>query len=562
MGRIGKAEPDRRMGKPVETLIGWLDLGWLRRARQRRWVGRLTGLLLVGAAILVAILLAGLLIDFACAVFGSDPDGAATRNIGLVLAAAIGLPFLIWRSWVAQRLADTGAEGLVTDRINAAVASLGAQKTVKDTGAEGGEGTEDNIEVRVGAILALERIARQNLAFHIQIMEILCAYIRINAPVEQAKPKEKNAPAEKAEPAEKNASAEKEKHPPPLQAYPWIGPGEYAPEIWEKWRKDVQTGYRDFAASRRPRLDIQTALTVLGRRGADQRKQEARGPSGGGDEVFPFDAPYPKPPAYPKTYSAKTHAAWEKDFARFEKESDARNEAYRAYTGYRLDLRYTNLQGYDLSGGCWRGARFDGARMQGARILHAQMRGAELRESRMQGAHLYEAQMQGADLYEAQMQGAILGGAKIQEAVLWGAGMEGASLLGAQLHGAELGRAKMQGAELAVARMQGAALSSAQMQGADLWGAGMEGASLIGTKFDAKTRFRPASLHGAALRGVDLSGVAFDAAILDGSFGDGSVTLPEGMKRPAGWAAEVLDNAAFAERLAAHRAALNGTPDK
>jgi hypothetical protein len=228
MGRIGKAEPDRRMGKPVETLIGWLDLGWLRRARQRRWVGRLTGLLLVGAAILVAILLAGLLIDFACAVFGSDPDGAATRNIGLVLAAAIGLPFLIWRSWVAQRLADTGAEGLVTDRINAAVASLGAQKTVKDTGAEGGEGTEDNIEVRVGAILALERIARQNLAFHIQIMEILCAYIRINAPVEQAKPKEKNAPAEKAEPAEKNASAEKEKHPPPLQAYPWIGPGEYA----------------------------------------------------------------------------------------------------------------------------------------------------------------------------------------------------------------------------------------------------------------------------------------------------------------------------------------------
>jgi hypothetical protein len=225
MGRIGKAEPDRRMGKPVETLIGWLDLGWLRRARQRRWVGRLTGLLLVGAAILVAILLAGLLIDFACAVFGSDPDGAATRNIGLVLAAAIGLPFLIWRSWVAQRLADTGAEGLVTDRINAAVASLGAQKTVKDTGAEGGEGTEDNIEVRVGAILALERIARQNLAFHIQIMEILCAYIRINAPVEQAKPKEKNAPAEKAEPAEKNASAEKEKHPPPLQAYPWIGPG-------------------------------------------------------------------------------------------------------------------------------------------------------------------------------------------------------------------------------------------------------------------------------------------------------------------------------------------------
>ncbi|MBL4556930.1 MAG: pentapeptide repeat-containing protein [Rhodobacteraceae bacterium] len=187
---------------------------------------------------------------------------------------------------------------------------------------------------------------------------------------------------------------------------------------------------------------------MLGRRGADQRQQEARGPSGDGDGVFPFDLPYPK------VYSAKAHAAREKDFARFEKESDARNEAYRAYTGYRLDLRDTNLQGYDLSGGCWRGARFDGARMQGARILHAQMRGAELRESRMQGAHLYEAQMQGADLYEAQMQGAILGGAKIQEAVLWGAGMEGQACW-AHSCMARNWTAKMQGAELAVARMQG-----------------------------------------------------------------------------------------------------------
>jgi uncharacterized protein YjbI with pentapeptide repeats len=489
------------------------------------------------------ILLGGLLFLFVTILLNATPmDANARLALGgtifaftatvAALGAAVALPLTLRRVQYAGRQTEAAEQGLVTDRINAAVASLGAQKTVKRPEAEGGERTEDNIEVRVGAILALERIARQNLAFHIQIMEILCAYIRINAPVEGADPA------------------------PDLPDYPEIGPGEYAPEIWEKWRKDVQTGYRDFAASRRPRLDIQTALTVLGRRGADQRQQEARGPSGDGDGVFPFDLPYPK------VYSAKAHAAREKDFARFEKESDARNEAYRAYTGYRLDLRDTNLQGYDLSGGCWRGARFDGARMQGARILHAQMRGAELRESRMQGAHLYEAQMQGADLYEAQMQGAILGGAKIQEAVLWGAGMEGASLLGAQLHGAELGRAKMQGAELAVARMQGAALSSAQMQGADLWGAGMEGASLIGTKFDAKTRFRPASLHGAALRVVDLSAVSFDAVILDGSFGDGSVTLPEGMERPAGWAAEELDGAAFAERLAAHRAALNGTPDK
>jgi uncharacterized protein YjbI with pentapeptide repeats len=548
MGRIGRAERERGMGKPVETLIGWLGLGWLRRARQRRWVGRLTGLLLVGAAILVAILLAALLIDFACAVFGSDPDGTATRNIGLVLAAAIGLPFLIWRSWVAQRLADTGAEGLVTDRINAAVASLGAQKTVKRPEAEGGERTEDNIEVRVGAILALERIARNNLDFHIQIMEILCAYICINAP------------AEKADPA------------PDVPDYPEIGPEDDAQQLWAEWRKDVQTLYRKFCDSRRPRLDIQTALTVLGRRGKAQRDEEARGPSGDGDGVFPFDEPYPEAPAYPEPYSPEAHAAWEETFKRFKEESAARNKAYQAYAGYRLDLRGTNLQGYDLSSGCWRSVRFDGARMAGANLWKAQMQGADLRNAQMQGSDLMQAQMQGADMRDAQMQGADLEGAQMQGADLRDAQMQGAvvmtpRLLGgsrqaAQMHGANLYSVRMDGTYLRNAHLQKAVLVGAQMQGADLEDAQMQGTDLRLTAFDSKTNFRSASLRGAVLRLVDLSAVAFDAAILDGSFGDGSVTLPEGMKRPEGWAAEELDDAAFFDRWAAHRAALNGTPDK
>ena len=38
-----------------------------------------------------------------------------------------------------------------------------------------------NLEVRIGAIYALERIAQDSLRDHIQIMEILCAYIRENS---------------------------------------------------------------------------------------------------------------------------------------------------------------------------------------------------------------------------------------------------------------------------------------------------------------------------------------------------------------------------------------------
>jgi hypothetical protein len=47
-----------------------------------------------------------------------------------------------------------------------------------------------NIEVRVSAIYALERIAQDSLRDHIQIMEILTAYIRENAPVHDLEPSE------------------------------------------------------------------------------------------------------------------------------------------------------------------------------------------------------------------------------------------------------------------------------------------------------------------------------------------------------------------------------------
>ena len=96
-----------------------------------------------------------------------------------VLVAAATLIFTLLRMWINERTTRATEEGLITDRINAAVASLGADKTVKGFESEK-EYTCPNIEVRVGAILALERIAKRSPDVHIQIMEILCAYIREN----------------------------------------------------------------------------------------------------------------------------------------------------------------------------------------------------------------------------------------------------------------------------------------------------------------------------------------------------------------------------------------------
>ena len=96
------------------------------------------------------------------------------------LVAAATLFFTLIKTWINERTTTAEEEGLITDRINAAVASLGAEKTIKK-GKD--EQTVPNIEVRIGAILALERMAKTNADVHIQIMEILTAYIRENAPV-------------------------------------------------------------------------------------------------------------------------------------------------------------------------------------------------------------------------------------------------------------------------------------------------------------------------------------------------------------------------------------------
>lgn len=94
------------------------------------------------------------------------------------LSALIAFPITVLRQHYNRRQTEAEEEGLITDRINAAVASLGANKIVK--GPEGKETTEPNIEVRVGAILALERLAQKNDDVHVQIMEILCVYLRGN----------------------------------------------------------------------------------------------------------------------------------------------------------------------------------------------------------------------------------------------------------------------------------------------------------------------------------------------------------------------------------------------
>jgi uncharacterized protein YjbI with pentapeptide repeats len=89
------------------------------------------------------------------------------------VAVLIGL-FFAWRNLrvtqdnltVAQDNLNLSAEGQITDRFTRAIDQLGSAK----------------LEIRLGGIYALERIATDSRRDYLQIVEILTAFIRTNAP--------------------------------------------------------------------------------------------------------------------------------------------------------------------------------------------------------------------------------------------------------------------------------------------------------------------------------------------------------------------------------------------
>jgi hypothetical protein len=170
------------------TLRTWVGLSEPFDWRKRSYLGPLlsvVGVMVVGGLFTLAIAAAFKLLG--SAVFGGLPQGAAS-NFGLtgIIVAMIGAPFVVWRAVVAQKQVNVAEQGQITDRISKAVEGLGTEKTVKNAGEET---TKPNLEVRIGAIYALERIAQDSLRDHIQVMEILCAYIRENAPCDEIAPK-------------------------------------------------------------------------------------------------------------------------------------------------------------------------------------------------------------------------------------------------------------------------------------------------------------------------------------------------------------------------------------
>ena len=145
-------------------------------------------------------------------------------KIWTTIVQAIGAVVLAIGGYFTWRNLRVAQEAQITNRFTQAIGQLGAE--LKD-------GTP-NLEVRLGGIYALERIARDSPRDHWTIMEVLTNYVRQNAP-----------------------------WPPRPHAQPAISP----------WRARKVA---EATAGGKPRADIQAILTVLGRRKPPQEPPEWR----------------------------------------------------------------------------------------------------------------------------------------------------------------------------------------------------------------------------------------------------------------------------------------------
>lgn len=257
-----------------------------------------------------------------------EREDNARRTLAQIIGGFVvlaGASIAWWRLRVAQEELKVTREGQVTERFSRAIEHLG----------------NSSLDVRLGGIYALERIARDSRRDHWPIMEILTAYVREHAQWDPP-------------PADEQPAADEPR--PALLPDPGSGDDDKPPRL---------------------ATDIQAVLTIL------KRRQANYDPSWEGLDLCNTDL------RGANLYKATLQRA-----------NFSKANLQRAYLSMATlqgayfigaDLQRARLAGADLQ---W--SRLAEANLQGARLMSANLRGADLRGSDLTGADL-----QGADLNEA-----------------------------------------------------------------------------------------------------------------------------------------------------------------
>ena len=145
--------------------------GWTGLLRRTRRLALWEGLLWVASIVLV--LVVGSVLSWVFWDYLHDEQeslSSTVRNLGLVIGAVVAALLAVWRSRVAERQAnaahrqvEAAQKGLLNERYQQGAEMLGSKE----------------LSVRLGGIYALQRLAKERPdQYHIQIMRLLCAFVR------------------------------------------------------------------------------------------------------------------------------------------------------------------------------------------------------------------------------------------------------------------------------------------------------------------------------------------------------------------------------------------------
>lgn len=252
------------------------------------------------------------------------------------------LLFGLARGWLELRL---NREGQITERFTRSVDQLG----------------HENLDVRLGGIFALERIAQDYREYHRMVMEVLTAYVRGRAPWP---PKGWRLTEEDA----KEAGIDYDSQP----THVVVGMDKDGIDV----KEEIPTLGTKAKSQMKPAQDIQTVMTVLGRRklaheeplpGKEQKQQilDLRRTCLVGVELHEAHLEYAK-----LMYAHLEHA----------------------------NLWYAHVEYAHLEYGHLEHAWLGGAHLEHTNLYHAHLEDAYLREAHLEDAQLFSARLENAML--------------------------------------------------------------------------------------------------------------------------------------------------------------------
>ena len=319
-------------------------------------------------------------------------NGEESKNIRstiLMLTALLGvsgIPLFIWRTNIAQSQASTARDRAYTELFTKAIEQLGAEKPAKKVimGEDQTPTTVDdyvpNIEVRIGAIYALERIMKDSEKDAPAIVDTLAAYVRENCgePKLECKIPQHN---------EYKTTSE------------WIRSIKlYVGNPWRPIEGSLVSRARELSKqSQVNRADIKTALEIIGNR--------------------------PKWLKDPKLFRY-----------RVTKSPDLRNVNFQGWDLSHFDLSHCDLRGANMQGTILQNTKF-----QSANMAFAKLQGSNCESAKMHKVNFQLACLQGAILSSAILNGALLDSSELQCADLSFTDFEEeATLINLQMQGAIL----------------------------------------------------------------------------------------------------------------------------